>query len=1145
MDWNYYKERLGSAVQKIITIPAAMQRVPNPVPRIQHPDWLHKKVAEKEDAYKQTKITNLLAKNVKKKGIDNDIDGDSELVRSHRVGDVEDIGVTKQRTEFDDGSMPAVGIASSTAHNQAICIESDHGNVVDRFPRKRNGGMGDISENTVPDHPAATQPSRQSSFGEWLDAKKLLWRNARLARKRRIDGRGPQCRRSKMRVTHGVDSMFAQQAISLASATWQVVSLTETEEPGVLKAWVVIQGRMHAVKIKIPRTFFVDMSSPSLDPLIRDIGSLVKRTLPEGSDGLYTYKIVLDEALFRKFLPVLEGIAASSEVRGVYEGQISPLWNAAVAMGCLATVDPFKAPGRSLGDIFELPDIRPRSIVESSEGYFNQDGALGHMMLHISEDKVRGRGVIALHLPMYRTCKFVLVNPASRGQREINPPLLEKYWREARDHILDDLQGEAGTDVSSSPKMDIVYSRSFEKALKLLGKELTKIVDRALGANVLLINAPNLDSLRRKLPALNDVAWAEMKLSKDDEYPTLGWQIHAARLAIERIVSAPNWLRLRLQASRYAHLPLASIGQDWILDACDALLARQLREANHLLWTRDDSQPDLSSRPNDVAEALLLHEGDHRIELACSGAYRCVCLEVKVSHLAVCAVLEASSLGEMEGSALLEENRTFKLLRTLAQNWVEDATRRHNICADTLLRNMYRWICSPTSCMYNPSLKAVVQNLMRKLLLQLVAELKRLGTVVVYADTSTLIIATGRHSMVGAIGYVDYVLETLRRKELFQWLALSPSRAWHTLLFADRYNYLGLVAPLPEDLVTAMSQRPGDISAGKQASDGSTPLNQASGELAVTEASLKNPEFDFVLNMRDYLPGALHNAFMSAIGEFVWMPWRESTMKALAAAREAADMGESSAENGPSLGADGDLAGLLKVQHEWLAAALPTRFTDKLLRAVKYIVMHVSPHDGREDHQFPRLAGSYLTEAEMGTPALSFVRGVCRLYSLDTSLSEEVTLLRRQLLRLIHVKEFGAEASWRDPCKTVILPDIICPVCQDCQDLDLCRDPALQRHDWSCGACGAQRDVRTVEARLVAYLRSIQDAYLTQDLRCQKCWTVTTEHLQCRCDVCSGQIQTSVNAEVAQRLVKVLKNIARYHGMHVLQELAEISLPNV
>ena len=45
VDWEYYRERLSGAIQKIITIPAALQRVPNPVPRVAHPDWLHKRVS--------------------------------------------------------------------------------------------------------------------------------------------------------------------------------------------------------------------------------------------------------------------------------------------------------------------------------------------------------------------------------------------------------------------------------------------------------------------------------------------------------------------------------------------------------------------------------------------------------------------------------------------------------------------------------------------------------------------------------------------------------------------------------------------------------------------------------------------------------------------------------------------------------------------------------------------------------------------------------------------------------------------------------------------------------------------------------------------------------------------------------------------
>ena len=38
-DWDYYRTRLGAAILKIIVIPAGLQGLPNPVPRIAFPDW--------------------------------------------------------------------------------------------------------------------------------------------------------------------------------------------------------------------------------------------------------------------------------------------------------------------------------------------------------------------------------------------------------------------------------------------------------------------------------------------------------------------------------------------------------------------------------------------------------------------------------------------------------------------------------------------------------------------------------------------------------------------------------------------------------------------------------------------------------------------------------------------------------------------------------------------------------------------------------------------------------------------------------------------------------------------------------------------------------------------------------------------------
>lgn len=53
LDWDYYKGRLANAVLKIVSIPAALQGIDNPVPRIEYPPWLLKQVREFKDQRKQ------------------------------------------------------------------------------------------------------------------------------------------------------------------------------------------------------------------------------------------------------------------------------------------------------------------------------------------------------------------------------------------------------------------------------------------------------------------------------------------------------------------------------------------------------------------------------------------------------------------------------------------------------------------------------------------------------------------------------------------------------------------------------------------------------------------------------------------------------------------------------------------------------------------------------------------------------------------------------------------------------------------------------------------------------------------------------------------------------------------------------------
>ena len=65
----------------------------------------------------------------------------------------------------------------------------------------------------------------------------------------------------------------------------------------------------------------------------------------------------------------------------------------------------------------------------------------------------------------------------------------------------------------------------------------------------------------------------------DSDTPALGWQNNAARLAVERVAAAGDWLAERVAIARYAHVPIGNLGTDWCLHTADTFFARALRDS--------------------------------------------------------------------------------------------------------------------------------------------------------------------------------------------------------------------------------------------------------------------------------------------------------------------------------------------------------------------------------------------------------------------------------------------------------------------------------------------------------------------------------------------------------------------------------------
>ena len=83
------------------------------------------------------------------------------------------------------------------------------------------------------------------------------------------------------------------------------------------------------------------------------------------------------------------------------------------------------------------------------------------------------------------------------------------------------------------------------------------------------------------------------------------------------------------------------------------------------------------------------------VQVVYPGAYRCVCVQIKLHHMAVNATAQAGVIGELEGAALLDSSLdpqgagpAFKVLKQLVSNWLHDAVQNHNRCVRPVSRDV-------------------------------------------------------------------------------------------------------------------------------------------------------------------------------------------------------------------------------------------------------------------------------------------------------------------------------------------------------------------------------------------------------------------------------------------------------------------------
>jgi len=778
IDWDYYVDRLGKTVQKIITIPAALQSIPNPVPRVKHPDWLQRNIREVNDTFKQRKINSMFTALPPGETL-------PPLECSKVLADIEDIVV----------DTPVV---SGDEEEEMDDITSRVAFLKKRWKERREE--------------KATKASQLMGFPT------------------------------------GDLSGFIQKRAS-PQGYWQIVEIREQKTPGLFKVFLMYSStQMQSVYVNLPRVFYVNstVEEKGQDIPADAIIQRVNKHLPHSHTAYFLYKITMDESVFMHNKKLLTNFITKPNIVGVYEMNLDLRTRLINYLGCVARVYPSCARDLTLAKITGGTSKRPFATLElerlvcTTHGYLDQSESKRIYCYHAGTGR---KQIVAMFqvdeslTELQERCNFEaedddeivsLMRVFPRGSKCHVWVSSGKGDRPNARRILQNMCQLSGIQEDFT-QVDTEQVDHPDMCWKGLGRELNKYISERHGATILLFQSSfSSNQLQAKIGgAIGQFPLVHIPgHGEDDEPPALQWTQYLTKNAVERFVAHPLWLQDRLKAARYAHLPLAHVGQDFAVTMADTFFMRLLDFNKHVLWATSACIPDLGGVENDIT---LEEEEEEAPHVTSAGSYRSYCVEIDIVHLAVNTMIQASRIHDIEcadGSLALEQlsvgnanqkldpdgkligNNShtpgiigsanecltqFKILKVMISNWFGDVNSSDGVFADQLLVHFYRWLCSPKSLLYDPALHMFVYRLMKKVFLQLLAEIRRLGAKIIHASFQKIWISTCKHDAKAAQSYTEHIIQTISSKPLFENLGLQVAKYWQGLLFFDEANYGGVI----------------------------------------------------------------------------------------------------------------------------------------------------------------------------------------------------------------------------------------------------------------------------------------------------------------------------------------------------------------
>lgn len=1094
IDWEYYRERLASVIQKIITIPAALQKVTNPVPRVRHPDWLHKRLQRLEGG-KQLSLDTFAVKPLE------DVTNTAK-----KIGDLEDI--------LSSGEVAAAA-AVSKARGSLAKVTSK------RKQRQANSNIDD-TEALFASLPLV-QPDINDDYEEWLAYMKKKWKIQRQARQRRqhLFGNSMISHRSN---AGEVSSFLKNQAETRYGKEWQILQVAGSDVSGELKCWVMITGRIQCVTLKVNRKVYVDFKNDDYPDLqVHDMTvEKVNYTLPNGNNSSRLFRFTMKEDFYITENQKSNSIFTHHSVDGVYEASIDGVTRVVLDIGNSCQIDMTKKGvlGKGLESGFDVSSLIKCA---PSADYLR---ALSFKVIFLYHMVTGDRQVFAIFSSFDERADVYIYESSTRQQQQF--PNMENVYQAQYEQMKERNQIDNETfKVQESFKFNVDQSSSLKRMKRAVSARLIKLYSDSGSQALLALMSPRVRSIERDFSAVRDMPVLKFLPSQTDlALPPLGWQLPFARRLALHYLGLGRRIAEMMEVARYSNIPLGNLTPDDTRLVIDVQYARKLQEAGVILWWSPTPFPDRGGRQKD--QSLLITENLEMPVVNNASSYEEVCIEISVKNLVINTVLTSALINEMEGtdnanmsvtgtggagesaSVSFMENASsapaIAVLRDLVKQWWEEALKQDKN-ADVMVNNFVRWVSSAESRLYDPVLQYHVRNLSRKAFLQLLAEFRRVGSQIVYARPDKLVVKTTKPAVSNAYAYAQYVVKSICAKPLFNFLDLQITRYWDYLLWMDDVNYGGFSCA---DVVDEAAQR---------------------------------YTLEMSWHIQSFLPEMLQAEFASWVQDFVELMHR-AKIEELGAGYNLSSTPRPTQLRGT------------RADNDYFAKGTVLGLQKQLKKRVIHLIRRQTDADMDEKavasaFAFPELPGSHLKATNA---TLELVKSLCAVFSLVREFNLEVRVVRRELLALFEVKEFSDQGIFKNPSTSLKLVQI-CNSCSLECELDFCRDETLMPSSsvsaaaelgeqeqrvhvpaWKCKHCAREFDRLAIEERMISEVMSFVTIYQTQDLRCGKCKQIKEDNLSDHC-VCSGEWELTTSAQEIRSKLEVYRRVAEFYGLRMLDSL--------